>query len=47
MSEDILLAVAVGTPFVILVALVAIGTALTIVGIFKLFDKPPRGPHAR
>jgi hypothetical protein len=47
MTEATLVAMAVGLPLVILACLLTIGTALTIVGIFKFFEKPPRRPHAR
>ena len=47
MTEGMLVTMAVGLPLVILVFLLAIGTALTIVGIFKFFGKPDRRPHAR
>lgn len=47
MTEATLVTMAVGLPLVMLACLLAIGTALTIVGIFNFFEKPPRRPHAR
>lgn len=47
MSEEILLAGAVALPFIILIFLLAIGTALVIAGIFKAFEKPSGRPRAR